>query len=114
VRVAVYNATTTDGLAQRTAEQLQEKGFRIAAIGTWNSRPPGFRTRILFGPGAQRQAAALAAALPGHPPKPWASGRPGVVYLVVGADGATMPGAAKPVPAVAGEIRADQDVCARR
>lgn len=112
VSVTVYNATFTDGLAQRTADQLQEKGFQIAKVGTWTTRSPGFKTRIVFGPGARRQAEALAAALPGHPPRPWTSGRPGQVYLIVGEDGADLPGGARPVPKVPGEIRADRDVCA--
>jgi LCP family protein required for cell wall assembly len=112
VRVAVYNATNTDGLAQRTADQLKEKGFQIASVGTWTGRRPLAKTRILHGEGARPQAEALAAALPGHPPKLWASARPGLVYLVVGADGAAVPVPAKPVPKVPGEIRADQDVCA--
>ncbi|MFF5260129.1 LCP family protein [Actinomadura viridis] len=112
VQVTIYNATRTDGLGGRTADQLREKGFKVVKVG---SRPvtPGARTQILFGPGAQRHAAALAAVLPGHPPKPMPSGKPGQVYLIVGKDGADVPGAAKVVPKVAGEVRADQDVCAR-
>ncbi|MFI0350651.1 LCP family protein [Actinomadura sp. 9N407] len=113
VKVAVYNATRTDGLGQRTADQLKEKGFTVNKVGTRKTRTDGAKTRILFGPGAQRQAAALAAAMPGHPPKPWAAGKPGQVYLIVGADGAVLPGAAAPLPKVVGEIRADQDVCAQ-
>jgi LCP family protein required for cell wall assembly len=113
VQVAVYNATRTDGLGQRTAEQLEEKGFKVVKVGTRKQASATAKTQILFGPGAQRQAAALAAAMPGHPPKPYAAGKPGQVYLIVGKDGADLPGAAKPVPKVAGEIRADQDVCAQ-
>jgi len=110
VQVAVYNATRTDGLGQRTAAQLEEKGFKVVKIGS-RQASAGTRTQILFGPGAQRHAAALAAAMPGHPPRPHPSGKPGLVYLVVGQDGADMPGTPKAVPKVAGEIRADRDVC---
>ncbi|GAA2426867.1 hypothetical protein GCM10010191_44350 [Actinomadura vinacea] len=111
VQVAVYNATRTDGLGQRTAEQLKEKGFKVVKVGTRKPASAKAKTEILFGPGARPQAAALAAAMPGHPPKLFATGKPGQVYLIVGNDGADLPGAAKPLPKVAGEIRADQDVC---
>ncbi|KAB2347853.1 LCP family protein [Actinomadura rudentiformis] len=112
VQVAVYNATKTDGLGQRTAEQLEEKGFKVAKVGT-KKAPAGFKTQILYGPGGERQAAALAAALPGHPPRAYAAGKPGLVYLVIGKDGAVMPGAGRPLPKIAGELRADRDVCAQ-
>jgi LCP family protein required for cell wall assembly len=113
VRVAVYNATTTAGLGQRIADQLQEKGFKVNKIATYGKRSATAKTRILFGPGGQPQAAALAAAMPGHPPRLRPAGRPGQVYLIVGTDGAVLPGAAAPLPKVVGEIRADQDVCAQ-
>ncbi|WP_433332692.1 LCP family protein [Spirillospora sp. CA-294931] len=112
VQVGVFNATSTSGLGQRTADQLTEKGFKVVKVGT-KKAAAGARTQILFGPGAQPQAAALAAVLPGHPPQPWAAGKPGLVYLIIGKDGAVVPGAARPVPKVEGEIRADRDVCAQ-
>jgi LCP family protein required for cell wall assembly len=110
VQVRVYNSTRIDGLAQRTADQLREKGFQVAKVGNVKSSSNG-RTQILYGVGTARQAAALAAVLPGHPPRQSASARAGQVYLIIGRDGANVTGAARTVPRVAGEIRADQDVC---
>ncbi|MFI6514781.1 LCP family protein [Spirillospora sp. NPDC050679] len=110
VRMGVYNATKVDGLGKRIAEQLGAKGFDVAKVGTLKPTA-GARTQIMFGPGAQRQAAALAAALPGHPPTPAPRGRAGFVYLIIGKDGLTVPGSARPVPKVAGEVRADQNIC---
>jgi len=111
VKLMVYNATRTDGLGQRTADQLEGKGFKIAKVGT-RKASSGFVTQILYGAGAEGQAAAVAAAVPGHPMKPWAGAKPGYVYLMIGKDGATVPGQARPVPKIAGEVRADRDVCA--
>lgn len=110
VRVAVYNATKIRGLGQRTADQLEDKGFKVAKVGTRSAGRPG-PTQILYGAGAERQAAALAAALPGHPPRPSPSAKAGYVYLIIGRDGANMPGAPKALPKIAGEVRADQDIC---
>ncbi|RFU38194.1 LytR family transcriptional regulator [Actinomadura logoneensis] len=111
VQVTVLNATTERGLAGRVADRLTGRGFRIARTGTKKSGAHP-KTEILFGPGARRQAATLAAALPGHPPRLVPTAAPGMVYLVIGADGASVgPAAHRPLPKVAGEIRADQDVC---
>ncbi|PRX03852.1 UNVERIFIED_ORG: LytR family transcriptional attenuator [Actinomadura viridilutea] len=111
VKVAVYNGTTTDGLGQRVADQLTEKGFQVVKVGT-TKKAATARTQILYGAGAERQAAALAAALPGHPPRASAAAKSGHVYLIIGRDGANVAEARRPVPKLAGEIRADQDVCA--
>ncbi|WP_243717457.1 LCP family protein [Actinomadura darangshiensis] len=110
VRVGVYNASGIGGLAQRTAGQLTERGFTVVKVG--NSKKRYARTRILYGTGAERQAARLAIAVPGHPPRPWASAKPGYVYLVIGGDGADLRGDQK-VPKITGEIRADRDICAQ-
>ncbi|TDD66484.1 LCP family protein [Actinomadura rubrisoli] len=110
VKVAVYNATRAKGLGQRTAEQLTERGFQVVKVGTRKASSSA-RTQILYGPGAERQAARLAIAIPGHPPRAWAPGKPGYVYLLIGKDGAALRGVNKAVPKVAGEIRADQDLC---
>jgi LCP family protein required for cell wall assembly len=111
VKLAVYNATSTDGLGQRTADQLEEKGFKISKVGT-KKAASSFKTQILYGTGAEGQAAAVAAAVPGHPVRPWSGAKPGYVYLLIGKDGATVPGQARPLPKIAGEVRADRDVCA--
>ncbi|WP_396454088.1 LCP family protein [Actinomadura sp.] len=111
VRVGVYNASTMEGLAGRTAEQLGERGFQVVKVGT--SKKKYDRTAILYGAGAERQAARLAVAVPGHPPRPWRSAKPGHVYLVIGADGARLRGVKPTMPKLAGEIRADRDICAQ-
>ncbi|WP_245667620.1 LCP family protein [Actinomadura macra] len=113
VRVAIYNATASSGLGQRTADQLGERGFQIVKVGSRKASSSA-RTQILYGRGAERQAARLAIALPGHPPRAWAGGRPGLVYLVIGKDGAALRGAKTALPKVAGEIRADSDICGQK
>ncbi|WP_176611455.1 LCP family protein [Actinomadura sp. WMMB 499] len=109
VKVGVYNGTASSGLGKRTAEQLTERGFDVVKVG--NADKTYEKTAILYGTGAKRHADRLATALPGHPPKPWKKAKPGYVYLIVGGDGAKLRGA-NPVPKVAGEVRADQDICA--
>ncbi|GAA2278815.1 hypothetical protein GCM10010402_39260 [Actinomadura luteofluorescens] len=111
VRLGVYNASGTGGLAQRTADQLAERGFQVVKVGTAKKTFP--HTQILYGAGAERQAARVAIAVPGHQARPWASARPGYVYLIVGRDGAALRGLGPMVPKIAGEIRADRAVCAR-
>ncbi|TDB79346.1 LytR family transcriptional regulator [Actinomadura sp. KC216] len=111
VKVAVYNATGTMGLAQRTADQLTERGYKVVKVGT--SKKRFARTQILYGVGAERQAAALALALPGRKPRPGPTAKPGYVYLVIGKAGAALRDQNAAVPKVAGEIRADRDVCAK-
>ncbi|MCP2343609.1 LCP family protein [Actinomadura rupiterrae] len=112
VKVTVLNATSEQGLAGRVGDQLKGRGFQVVKVGGKKAGAHP-KTEILFGPGADRQAAALAAALPGHPPRAFPAGTPGMVYLVIGTDGADVgPGARRPLPKVAGEIRADRDVCA--
>ncbi|MBB6399565.1 LCP family protein required for cell wall assembly [Actinomadura coerulea] len=110
VRLGVYNASGTGGLAQRTADQLTERGFQVVKVGT--ARKPVPHTQILYGAGAERQAARVSIAVPGHQSRPWASAKPGYVYLVIGRDGATLRGLGPMVPKMAGEIRADRNICA--
>ncbi|MFF0519154.1 LCP family protein [Actinomadura nitritigenes] len=110
VRIGVFNGTAEHGLAQRTADQLAERGFKVVKVGTVKSAA---KTRILYGAGAERQAARAAIAVPGHPPEAWAKAKPGYVYLIIGKDGAKLSGGGPAVPKVAGEIRADRDVCAQ-
>ncbi|NVI92000.1 LCP family protein [Actinomadura sp. BRA 177] len=111
VKVGVYNASPTQGLAGRTAGQLTERGFKVVKVGT--SKKKYARTQILYGAGAERQAARLAIAVPGHPPRAWRSAKPGYVYLVIGKDGARLRALTPTVPKMAGEIRADRDICAQ-
>jgi LCP family protein required for cell wall assembly len=110
VRLGVFNASGTEGLAQRTADQLTERGYQVVKVGT--SKKQYAKTQILYGTGAERQAARVAIAVPGHPPRAWASARPGYVYLVIGKDGSGLRGLNATVPKMAGEVRADRDICA--
>ncbi|MBW8485298.1 LCP family protein [Actinomadura parmotrematis] len=110
VHVAVYNATYTEGAGGEAGGRLEEDGFDVVKVGT--KRPVAARTRLLFGPGARPQAAALAARLPGLAPAAYAGGRPGRVYLIIGRNGLPAAGRTAAVPKIAGEIRADRDVCA--
>jgi LCP family protein required for cell wall assembly len=112
VQLAVYNGTTEDGLGQRTADKLADKGFQIVKVGT-KKQSKSTKTQIFYGPGAELQAAALAKVLPGRQPTPFANGRRGLVYLVIGQDGVQTTGRATKIPKVAGEIRADRDVCSQ-
>jgi len=112
VKVVVLNGTATDGLGQRVADQLTEKNFQVVSVGSTKAKSTA-RTQILYGTGAARHAAALAAVLPGRQPRPSPTAKPGQVYLVIGRDGANVAGTTSQVPKVAGEIRADQDVCAQ-
>ena len=110
-RVVVLNDTTTQGLAQRTADGLKDKGFQIVQVGS-RRRSAGKPTQILYGQGAERQAAALAQAVPGVRPEPYAKAKPGLVYLVIGKGGVRLQGSGTPLPKIAGERRADADPCA--
>ncbi len=108
VKVAIYNGTRSTGLGRRTADVLTGRGFQVVKIGT---RGPTARTLILYGPGAERQAARMAIAVPGHPPRAWSRGKPGHVYLIIGGDGAAVRALKPAVPKIDGEIRADRDPC---
>ncbi|MFB4301432.1 LCP family protein [Actinomadura sp. NTSP31] len=110
VRIGVFNGTGEHGLAQRTADALAERGFKVVKVGTVKSAS---KTKILYGRGAERQAARTALAVPGHPSAAWSKAKAGYVYLVIGKDGAKLSGGGAAVPKVAGEIRADRDVCAQ-
>ena len=109
-RVNVYNGAGIAGIAQRTADQLADRGFQIVKIGTTKKRYA--RTQVLYGPGAERQAARMAIAVPGAQTRLWHSAAPGQVYLVIGRNGAKLRNLRPKVPRVAGEIRANRDVCA--
>ncbi|WP_198679349.1 LCP family protein [Thermomonospora amylolytica] len=109
--VAVLNGTDTQGLAQRTADGLKDMGFKVVQVGS-RKQPPTRPTQILYAPGAERQAAALAQAVPGVQPKPYAKAKPGTVYLVIGKGGVQLRGSGTPLPKIAGERRADADPCA--
>lgn len=111
VKVAVYNGTGIGGLGQRTADRLTEAGYQVVKVGT-KSGAPATKTRILYGAGADRQAAALARSLPGVRPAASTAARAGYVYLIIGPDGAEVqPTAPTEVPKIDNEVRGDQNPC---
>ncbi|TKA00615.1 LytR family transcriptional regulator [Actinacidiphila oryziradicis] len=59
INVAVYNGTTTPGLASRAAATLKTSGFTVT--GTANARTPDHTTTVIeYGPGARPQATTVA------------------------------------------------------
>ncbi|TMR00178.1 LytR family transcriptional regulator [Actinomadura soli] len=79
----------------REDKTLKAEGFRIVAIGT---AKPRRNTLILYGDGAERQAATLATVIPKTEPTPHAKPDPGVVALVVGADFTSAKTSTPPAP----------------
>jgi LCP family protein required for cell wall assembly len=100
VRVSVVNAP------KQVVQQLKGQRFRVTA----NRGPAQPETKILYGPGAERQADALAVVVPGVRIVPDPSVAPGTVALVTGPGGVRVQ--APDIPKVHGEIKADQSVCA--
>ncbi len=67
VPVAVLNATSTPGAAARLAQQLRQRGVKVASVGNLTeSRPPGLV--ILYAPGDRTQATILARMLTAQHP----------------------------------------------
>jgi hypothetical protein len=65
--VAVLNATSTQGAADRLAQQLRSRDVKVAAVRNLaESRPPGLW--ILYASGARDQATRLARLLAGRAP----------------------------------------------
>ena len=64
--VAVLNITGTNGAAGAAAASLEARGIRVSYVG--NGAFTNHPTTVLYGPGAQRPARALARAL--HLPLP--------------------------------------------
>ncbi|MBA9007945.1 MULTISPECIES: LCP family protein [Thermomonospora] len=110
VRVRVYNASGVDGLARRVADELTDRGFRVVEVG---NRPAGRNTQVLYGPGADHQAAALAEVVPdAGKPAPGAQGAaPGMVDLVLGADWTSLKPRQSGIPRQQDEVRATDDIC---
>ncbi|REE98396.1 LCP family protein [Thermomonospora umbrina] len=110
VRVRVYNASGIQGQAGRVAEQLQAQGYQVAGVGNLQGR---YKTKVMYGPGADRHASALAAVIPDIP-RPTARGKgatTGIVDLVVGTDFPGLKPRKSGIPTQENEVRATDDVC---
>jgi LCP family protein required for cell wall assembly len=111
VKVRVYNASGTPGKAQRIADQLTAQGFQVIKVGN-ASATYGKTTQVLFGQGADQQAATLAGLVPNAKPLSRSDGAAGVVDLVVGADWTALKSKkATVIPKVQGEIKATDNIC---
>jgi hypothetical protein len=108
VRVRVLNGTSVPGRAQRYADQLTAQGFQVIQVGTTTSQPI---TRVLYGTGADQQAATLTSVLSGVKAAPRQGGTPGVVDLVIGPDAGPVKAKSASIPKLQGEIRADGNIC---
>ncbi|WP_073951209.1 LCP family protein [Streptomyces kebangsaanensis] len=113
IDVAVYNGTTTDGLASEAAATLTDHGFTVTGTGNANSRQHP-TTVIQYGPGLRSRAETVARLFPGSGLE--AIGGTGI-NVVVGASyataGTSAPAAPTAVPtSVADDARsADDDLC---
>jgi LCP family protein required for cell wall assembly len=111
VKVRVFNATSTPGLAQRAGDQLTAQGYTVAEIGTATGAKPS-RTEVRYGSGADQQAATLAQVVPDAKPIPDQSTAAGVVDLVLGPDWQGVRNAQPAsIPRSADAVNADDDVC---
>jgi LCP family protein required for cell wall assembly len=111
VKVRVFNASGTPGKAQRIADQLTGQGFKVIKVGNATAAY-GKSTQVLFGQGADKQAATLAALVPGAKPISRTDGVAGVVDLVVGTNWTALKGKkASVIPTVQGEIKANDNIC---
>jgi hypothetical protein len=108
VRVQIFNATGTQGLAGRISDQLQAQGFQVIKVGTLPRRKT---TQVLYGSGGDQQAATLAAVIPGTRPVPRTNGTTGVVDLIVGSDFTSVKAKKTAIPKLQGEIHANDDLC---
>jgi LCP family protein required for cell wall assembly len=112
VKVRVLNATGTPGLAARVRDQLVARGYQVVKVGNvTGARPSG--TRLLFGAGADQQAAALAQLVPGARPAAGRGTAAGVVDLVLGPDWHGLKTTARPtgISKSLGAVNAAQDPC---
>ncbi|MFL6051396.1 MAG: LCP family protein [Actinoallomurus sp.] len=99
VKVTAVNAP------KKAVQELKAQGFHVTAT----KGPAQPQTRILFGPGTERFADALAVAVPGVVIAPDKTVAPGTVSLVVGPEGVQVK--SPDIPKVSGEINATQNPC---
>jgi len=98
VKVRVVNAP------KKAVKALKDRHFAVTSA----KGPVQAETKILYGPGAERQADALGVAVPGVRIVPDPAVPPGTVSLVVAPAGVQV---APVIPKVNGEIKADQVPC---
>ncbi|WP_433176020.1 LCP family protein [Actinoallomurus sp. CA-150999] len=114
VKVRVLNATTTTGLAGRVGDQLTQRGYQVGKVGTFSGTKPS-QTELLYGAGADQQAAALAQVVPGAKPVAGQDTPAGTVDLVLGPDWQGLKSAGSsniPASTSAGAVNAAADPCA--
>ncbi|MFG2002418.1 LCP family protein [Spirillospora sp. NPDC048911] len=110
VRVRVYNASGSQGQAGRVITALESQGFHASLGGNMSSTAT---TKVLYGSGADQQAAFLAKLIPSKPRATarTSGGSPGVVDLVIGKDWTALKNVKAGIPKQQGEIRATDDIC---
>jgi LCP family protein required for cell wall assembly len=111
VKVRVLNGTTTPGLAQRAGDQLTARGYQVVQVATATGPAPS-HTEVLYGTGADRQAAALAQIVPGTKPSAGQTATAGTVDLVLGPDWQGLK-SQRPttIPKTSDSVNAADDVC---
>jgi LCP family protein required for cell wall assembly len=108
-KVKVTVLASTKATARHSAAQLATVGFKHTTTKVTKAKTP--ETWIYYGPGGERQAAALAALLPGVNPIA-KKGAKGMVYLVVGDNGVQLIDLPPPtISSVAGGVTANQNLC---
>jgi LCP family protein required for cell wall assembly len=85
VKVAVFNGSSTAGLAGQTGTALQSAGFAVTSTGNADSNTYT-TTEIRFSAGDDALAAALAASIPGATTKQVDDATKGTVQLIIGED----------------------------
>ena len=98
VKVRVVNGS------KKAVKALKARHFKVTSA----RGPVQAETKILYGPGGERQADALGVAVPGVRIVPDQTVPPGTVSLVVAPAGVQV---APEIPKVTGEIKADQSPC---
>lgn len=96
---------TTVGAPKAAVQALKAQGFKVTAA----KGPAAPQTRILYGPGAERDADAVAVAIPDALIAAGPTVPAGTVSLVVGPEGVRVK--APDIPKVHGEVTAAQNPC---
>ncbi|HEY8980994.1 MAG TPA: LCP family protein [Streptomyces sp.] len=107
IDVAVYNGTTTPGLAAKGAEKLTSAGFTVTGTATASSQAHA-TTVVQYGPGLEKSAQAVASAFPGARLEPISGA---VLNVVLGSDFTATPSSGSPAPVGADARSADDNPC---